>query len=508
MRKKVRRILAFLLALAVAMSVMTGMALSAPAESEPEATPAAADVAVEEKQTDATDSTNQAEPEEDADKDAPAEEDSSEDGEAPVEGDPEEPEKDDAAEPAPDSQSKETSEEQTGESKVAVMSAAPAAAPVKPLADIDPDANFILVGKKFVGIEEGEIPGNFQITVTPRAGGTSYTLNKGNVTVKSADGLTWQWQISNVGVGTYTVTESGENIDGYTVSTTGTGASVEVKAADFDVTYTKETTCSHTNWPVKIDGDQNVLFAAALTGGEGCIVISKEPLNEGQRATVTKAVTGIGGNWENPVYFYSIAKNGYGPYTIAGRELRYDPNTQEVILSATSDWTHVATVQYSITEASNPDINIINSYTPLERTVTLKKLVTGNMGDPNKEFTFSASSNATLADTTLKHKETTTITAKVGDTVTITEGECAGYTTTAEGTADITDGTYTEGTRTYSFVMGKEMNENTVVTFTNNKTISPPTGLTDNAVPYMVMVGIAAAAGVSYVLVRRRRDSE
>lgn len=38
------------------------MALSAPAESEPEATPAAADVAVEEKQTDATDSTNQAEP--------------------------------------------------------------------------------------------------------------------------------------------------------------------------------------------------------------------------------------------------------------------------------------------------------------------------------------------------------------------------------------------------------------------------------------------------------------
>lgn len=51
----------------------------------------AADVAVEEKQTDATDSTNQAEPEEDADKDAPAEEDSSEDGEAPVEGDPEEP---------------------------------------------------------------------------------------------------------------------------------------------------------------------------------------------------------------------------------------------------------------------------------------------------------------------------------------------------------------------------------------------------------------------------------
>lgn len=91
MRKKVRRILAFLLALAVAMSVMTGMALSAPAESEPEATPAAADVAVEEKQTDATDSTNQAEPAEDADKDAPAEEDSSEDGEAPVEGDPEEP---------------------------------------------------------------------------------------------------------------------------------------------------------------------------------------------------------------------------------------------------------------------------------------------------------------------------------------------------------------------------------------------------------------------------------
>ena len=43
---------------------------------------------------------------------------------------------------------------------------------------------------------------------------------------------------------------------------------------------------------------------------------------------------------------------------------------------------------------------------------------------------------------------------------------------------------------------------------TNTKDVTPPMGVKHSAVPYAIMVGIAAAAGVRYVLVRRRRDSE
>ena len=159
----------------------------------------------------------------------------------------------------------------------------------------------------------------------------------------------------------------------------------------------------------------------------------------------------------------------------------------------------------TIAKGATATASFTNSYELSDRTITLKKVVGGSMGDPNKEFTFSASSNATLGDSTLKHNETTTITAKVGEEVIISESDYTGdgYATTANG---VEGGTYNN--HTYTFTVTKDMSEATVITFTNTKDVTPPMGVKHNAVPYAIMVGIAAAAGVSYVLVRRRRDSE
>ena len=159
----------------------------------------------------------------------------------------------------------------------------------------------------------------------------------------------------------------------------------------------------------------------------------------------------------------------------------------------------------TIAKDATATASFTNSYELSNRTITLKKVVGGSMGDPNKEFTFSTSSNATLGDSTLKHNETTTITAKVGEEVTISESDYTGdgYATTANG---VEGGTYNN--HTYTFTVTKDMSEATVITFTNTKDVTPPMGVKHSAVPYAIMVGIAAAAGVSYVLVRRRRDSE
>ena len=159
----------------------------------------------------------------------------------------------------------------------------------------------------------------------------------------------------------------------------------------------------------------------------------------------------------------------------------------------------------TIAKGATATASFTNSYELSNRTITLKKVVGGSMGDPNKEFTFSASSNATLGDSTLKHNETTTITAKVGEEVIISESDYTGdgYATTANG---VEGGTYNN--HTYTFTVTKDMSEATVITFTNTKDVTPPMGVKHSAVPYAIMVGIAAAAGVSYVLVRRRRDSE
>lgn len=151
-------------------------------------------------------------------------------------------------------------------------------------------------------------------------------------------------------------------------------------------------------------------------------------------------------------------------------------------------------------------VSIINNYTPSNRTITLKKVVKGNMGDTNKEFKFSVSGgNATITKDRLKDDEETTITAKVGEKVTISEVDYTsdGYTTTAEG---VTGGTYNENTHSYTFTVTKDMSESTIITFTNDKTIQPPNGITTNATPYIIMVVLAAGAGVYFVYSRRRRN--
>ena len=161
----------------------------------------------------------------------------------------------------------------------------------------------------------------------------------------------------------------------------------------------------------------------------------------------------------------------------------------------------------TISKGETKTATFTNSYTPSNCTITLKKVVAGNMGDTNKEFKFSVSGgNATITKDTLKDDEETTITAKVGEKVTITEDDytSAGYTTTASATNDVKDGKYED--HSYTFTVTKDMNTNTVITFTNTKTIQPPNGITTTIAPYAIMVVLAAGAGVYFVYSRRRRN--
>lgn len=404
--------------------------------------------------------------------------------------------------------------------------------------DVNPDASFILIGKKIVGITAEQIPETFQITVTPQEGGTSYILNADNALSKGGDGLSWQWRIDNVGAGMYNVMETGYAIDGYSVrkafngadASDGTGT-VEVKAADFTVNYVKYTTCNHTNWPVQIDGDSNVMFAAALTTG-GCVVVSRYSLTESQRLTVAGEVTKIGGNWKAPVHFYSIENNGNGPWSIGGKELRYNPDTQEIILQNTSVWSHVALVNYSITEASNPDIDIINTYTAQTKPVIIEKIVTGNMGIRDREFTFTVS--ATGADGepwiidpyvqnqgspytvntdgtitfTLSHEESVILqNAPIGGTLTITEGDegAAGYTVsaTADGTPLI------ESDVDNTFIYEVLSTDGQKITVENGKDAIPDTGIALASLPYILILVIVIVGGmIAFLKGRRNHDDD
>lgn len=149
-----------------------------------------------------------------------------------------------------------------------------------PLADSSEDLNYILIEKQFSGLPAELIPDGFQVTVTSEPGRV-YQLRPEDTISRTTDAdghVIWRWKLNGVGMGRYTVSESGEAVENYTVISSGAGT-VEVKAAEMAVSVPfHETTCSHTNWPVKVDGDSNVLFAATLTQG-GVAVISRSSLS-------------------------------------------------------------------------------------------------------------------------------------------------------------------------------------------------------------------------------------
>ena len=260
------------------------------------------------------------------------------------------------------------------------------------------DENYIVVEKNFKGITYAQIPDDFKVTVsngsqTVELSKASLGCDKSNVT---SDGVTLRWVMRGVGTGTYTVEESGENIDGLEVSKKGIGP-VSVSAANFSVDVVEyHQTCSTTRWPVKIEGNDNFIFAATLKGNGGVAVISRKQLSASERATVEETVLNLkntkGGPWSTPVAFYSVEeqKDANNSFVTAGGRITYDDAKGEIVMSDTSVWQHVAILKYDLTEAEKPEISITNTYKPSTLDIQITKQVTSD--DKTKDFKFKVTS--------------------------------------------------------------------------------------------------------------------
>lgn len=155
------------------------------------------------------------------------------------------------------------------------------------------------------------------------------------------------------------------------------------------------------------------------------------------------------------------------------------------------------------------------TFTPTYYNVTIQKTVAGNMGDQTKKFSFTASAkrnseSVDLGDNNsfrLSHGEEKVISnVRPGTVLTVTE-EWSGYEVEVSATGG-QQGTLTEsqeGQTGYTITVNADTN----ISFTNRKQVSPPTGLTDNAAPYLMMLlaavgGMIGLLGIS--LERRKRS--
>lgn len=358
----------------------------------------------------------------------------------------------------------------------------------------DPDENYLLVKKEFRGLDGARIPESFRLVLS--GGGFEYVLDRGNA--EHASPMEWYWTVRGPGPGLYRVSESGTEVEGYSLTASGTDAQVEVTAASFDVRYQKETTCSKQLWPVGISMGENRLFAAALTTG-GCVVVSKNSLSASQRETVARAVTGIGGNWKAPAQFYSIDVHGCGPWAIGKKVVEYHPDTEEIYLHRTSDWTHVATLSYTVTEADIPDIRVVNEYAPSVSPVTVRKAVTGNMADRDARFSFTLRSSLPIlpgadytlspdgleASFTLRHGEEITLLIPPGSNIDLEELASPGYIVSMSAGGTGTDGSLT--------VPASPL----VIGVTNEKNAPIDTGIESGAAAYLPLLFVGALLAVT-----------
>ena len=170
-------------------------------------------------------------------------------------------------------------------------------------------------------------------------------------------------------------------------------------------------------------------------------------------------------------------------------------------------------------------VNVTNNYTHEDKTLTVKKIVDGNMGDKSKSFKFELALKdeggnvytSKLSYTKKDNSGTTTQGVNVAEnnvyTFYLTNGEEITFAIPYGYTYTVTEenGEYTAAVQINGngkFDEGKltgKLETNTTATFTNTKNINAPTGITRAVVPFAVMVIIALGAVVTFVVRRRIR---
>lgn len=294
--------------------------------------------------------------------------------------------------------------------------------------------------------------------------------------------------LTDIPTGTITVTEKGESggkvtIDGKTFDVTGGGSVTVTKGGSATSTITNTLSTKSVD-VTKIWSDNGNAYGTRP---------AQITVNLMNGTTVAGTVT-----------VDAVKDADTQPITFSGVSI-YDASGNEIAYTATE-----ATVPGYESSASGLVItNTLKTYS-----LDVSKIVTGNFGDVNKEFSFTAKlltgADAETTFTTgsfkngtksfsLKHGDKETLTGiPYGCKVVVTENDPSPYTVTnnsAEGAAE----TATIG------AFGVMADDSAAVTFTNTYNVQIDTGVDLDTIPYVVMLLSIFGAGALWLIGRRRR---
>lgn len=298
---------------------------------------------------------------------------------------------------------------------------------------------------------------------------------------------------------TYTVNESKMNVEGFDCATKvnntdGTsGSATIVKGETETIAFTNVYTLSAKNLTIEknVDGQKpenlSAEFSFKIEGpknANGDYTITGKT----EKVTFTNGEANITINGESSI---TIEKLPLGTYTVTETSMgNVDHYTWATLENA-------KTGNATLSAGQDGTVTITNTLKKNPK-VTVKKEVTGNMSQKSDSFEFNV--NGTSTTLTAKDDAKYEVEVAYGSKFTVTETDKNGYELNkieAKGST----GTKNDDSYTIDSVTA-----DTTITFTNDKTINPPNGITTTIAPYAIMVVLAAGAGVYFVYSRRRRN--
>ena len=189
---------------------------------------------------------------------------------------------------------------------------------------------------------------------------------------------TYTWKVEGCTTGSYTVTENGQNVDEYDVTTDGIGNDVTVTEGNwtFDPNIQEVTSNSETDFEMANDG----MIMATLKANGGYLIWTNQRLSVTQKAAVIDAINTLEelktfktgeATVENTRFYYGDSlKEGI---TISDGTLKYDPESRKLSFSGKSLWQHLCKGTYSMNGIQNADIVVTNSYQEQKTAIDLVK---------------------------------------------------------------------------------------------------------------------------------------
>lgn len=414
-----------------------------------------------------------------------------------------------------------------------------------------PKSGRLQVTKTFRGLTKQEIStlkNGFEIDVrgTTTYGENQYSLSLDKGTT-SDNGMTYTWTVDVYNT-TYTIKEKNMNLENwtretkYSVTPDSSITTGRVTDAAYNETNGFSITCvtkatdtgSSTNQSVALENQYTrktvplKLLKTVTADGKKTDALNLKDLKFEIRDSENKVI--------KTILFSEFTKKNDGTYEYAKEADKFMKAGETYTITETGtdadgytfnntedQCSKTVTVNATDTET---EISFTNAYT--QPTLTVKKLVAGNMSEKGKEFHFSLQFIKNNKEWTDKLKQTDgqelsaekgkynfilkdgeNISLKVpyGYTYTVTETGAEEYKTYT-GDNSTTKGNYKDLEETTDKKVTGTLNaDDSYVTFVNEKNVVPPTGNTTTMTAWLVMTGVTFLSGVVFFIfeVRRKR---